>query len=691
MTNLSSEDSQYISIIRQLFPNFSSATIEPKRGTNGKPFFIENGGQKFWIKLVESSQMEDSLNNVEIQALQDIKSDYVIELLEVKTKIINGKRYDAMLFPFIDGDDLHAIVKNHEGTFSEQEVRKILLDVAYGIQAISAKGWVHQDIKQKNIRFNRQKNKYVLLDLGIAYLSKEFSLSTGKHNKDYASAEQVYSSIDPDKIPLITFNSDTSQLGQLAYELLTGKNPFKDSRQRKLDYQKIIKGEYTEISQLHNDLSPELVAIIHTLLNPHPADRYRSMDEFLCALENKTFAIPAPVIESGVYFQIWKGPQGYTENVNQCDHELSGAVVSASQMPADTMLTKIKEKELKLIFDPETHLLTGSTDVSWHGSLSGFTDWYLPSYSPSYFNHKSRLSSFVAKIVQTQIDQKTDYIMPPYFNIDNPESEWRNLNGIFYYECVQYCKKISLNLPVLCPISISESVINVEKSRKATVDFYSQLPDLNGYFLRIDAVDHNTSTSIIKYISKFIVELERHSPVILADAGTSVFGYLAQGLSGCITSFAESKREYDASHFQSVKKPGGGYKEKFFVPTLFQFVKVDGDLTSLIKEVGTDILCTCSVCKNAKKSSTDLGAQDIGTFISSWSKIDRGNHFLACISEWRKKMSTLSESERLSEYKKLLDKGTAIYDRYAGTNIIFKEIIKKNDCVVWEAAFLGNS
>lgn len=416
-----------IEIVKLLFPSFVSANIEPKQGYNGTPFLIDDGS-KYWLKLVNSSQLEDILKNVERQALQDIKSPYIIELLDVKTKIINGQRYDGLLFRYIDGEDLSSIFakkKSNKQPFSEDEVKKLLMDIGKGIQAISSKGWVHQDIKQKNIRYDKQNNHYVILDFGLAYYSRDFQSPTGKHNRDYTSSEQAYASVDRDKVPLITFRSDIAQLGQLAYELLTLKNPFKDDGQSKLNFQRITKGEYLPLKELNSAVSDDLVKIINTMLNPHPGDRYRSPEDFLCALEGKQY-VQQSEFEKGVYFQVWRGPQGYKKNIEKVVNEIQGVVVSASQMPSDNSIDEVKEKGIKLIFDPETYLLTEDIHSSWHGGLSQW-DWYVHPLKPDYFKQKTRITTFVSQIVQSQKDLGVDYVMPPYFNVANPDSEWRNL------------------------------------------------------------------------------------------------------------------------------------------------------------------------------------------------------------------------------------------------------------------------
>lgn len=674
-------------VVKGLFPNFASSKIQQLKGNNGTPFIIDDKNKKYWLKLISTSQLEDVLRDVEKRALQEIKSPYVVELLDLKTMISNGQRFDGLLFNYIEGEDLETIFRQRKKInkiFSEEEVKKILIDVSHGIDAISSKGWVHQDIKQKNIRYDIKNDRYVILDLGIAYYSRSLELPTGKHNKDYASSEQAYASVDTDKISLITFQSDISQLGQLAYELLTFKNAFIDDRQHKLNFQRIYKGEYKPIKDLNPNVSDKLIKIIDTMLNPHPGYRFRSPDDLISSLKDQEY-LSQSKFKGGVYFQVWKGPHGYVKNIEAVTNEVSGVVVSASQMPGSDCIDVIKNKKMELIFDPETHLLSSDINPSWHGGLDSF-DWYGFPKKPDNFKTKTQIADFVAKVVQPQLELDVDYVMPPYFSINNPDSEWRNINGLFYYECLQYCRRIGFNKPVLCPIAVSEAVISVDRSRKELVDYYSQLPDLNAFFLRINAKDHNTTVRIIQATSKLIQELERHKPVILADSGTVVFGYFAKGLTSCVTSLVDSRRENDMSIKQTNKPDGGSYKEKFFVPKIMQFVKVDGDLPNLINILGSESLCACHVCKKIGFDNILDKKIDPNNFISRWDKVDRGNHFFCCISEWKNSLDAMSIEQKIEAYERVINNARKIYKDFK-SDLMFNQIIKKEDCADWEVAF----
>ena len=117
--SMNKQTQDLIKVVTELFPNFKSSQIQEKKGSNnGIPFLIQDGEKKYWLKLVNSSKMEDSLKDVEKQALQEVKSPNVIELIDVKTKVINGQRFDGLLFIFIEGEDLASIFATKKALLS---------------------------------------------------------------------------------------------------------------------------------------------------------------------------------------------------------------------------------------------------------------------------------------------------------------------------------------------------------------------------------------------------------------------------------------------------------------------------------------------------------------------------------------------------------------------------------------------
>ncbi|TSC86269.1 MAG: receptor protein-tyrosine kinase [Microgenomates group bacterium Gr01-1014_7] len=409
-----------ISLILEMYPDFKGSKIDIKTPSpNGIPIFIQKDGKNYWLKLLVSPQMEGNLRDIEQQALKGLDSPHVVKLLAIQTKFINAERYDALLFDYIEGKDLEDILKDLRKSgkkWNENEATKLLKEVVIGINAIWENGWVHQDIKPKNIRLDVKNNKYLLLDLGIAHYFKDFSFSDGKHPKDHASPEQIRASIGQ-KVA-VTFNSDLFQLGTIIYELLTLKHPFKESSKHKIDFKKVVAGEYSPIKSLIPEMSAKLASVIGRMLNPHAGYRFRSPQELLHELDDKKYAVESRFV-GGVYFQPWPGPQGYKNILNySVSSKIEGVLISASHIPSEAYLRDVKEQGYKIILDPETFLLCDTIQVSWHGDLPKHK-WYQYPLNHSFFKDLSRVRVFVADVIQTQLQLGASYIVPPYFNIDN--------------------------------------------------------------------------------------------------------------------------------------------------------------------------------------------------------------------------------------------------------------------------------
>jgi len=679
----------YKKIFKQLFPEYSKALIKlQKPSPNGIPIYIKHLSKKYWAKILTSSQIEEDLLGIEQQALESINSPYVVKLLNVKSKLEsrNKNRIDILLFEYIEGNDLNYMLsdrKKRKTPFTEVEVRKILLDIVSGISHIWDKGWVHQDIKPKNIRFNKQTGKFVLLDLGIAHYGKGFNYSYGRHPKDYASPEQLKSKI-AERVP-VTFNSDIFQLGTLAYELLTLKHPF--INRRKLDTRKLVMGEYKQLKKINPKLSNEIVKIIEKMLNPNQGFRYSDPQQLIAELLNKKFVIKSS-FSKGIYFNPWAGPQGY-KFVLSCKKKgkPKGVIISGSSCPSKKFTEESKKLGYKIIFDPETYLLQNPVKASWRGTLQGYS-WGRSSLSIEKFKDPTFIKQFVSKIIQSQLESKADYILPPYFNIDNLDSKWLQINLFLYYECVKYCKRLSINIPLLAGISLSEGLVSVEESVKTIVDYYSQLNNVNAFFLKIDSVDHNNNSSLIQSVNNLIKGLQLHKPVILTDVDMVVFGYLAKGLSSASTSLVQGKRNFNLKEKYLKKKTGGTFVEIFFVSSLLQFIKGEGNIEALTKLLGINTFCVCSVCKTLKIDKNSINKKNMEKLWTRIKREDRHKHFLSNLVEWHESMNKLPPTEKLKKLKKRLTFGIAFLKKNSGDPLI-GEILQKRTFQSWNKAFLS--
>jgi serine/threonine protein kinase len=677
-----------IKLFKELFPEYAKASIQLKpRSPNGVPIYFEHSSKKYWAKVLTSSQIEKDLQGIEQQALESIKSPYVVKLINVRSKLIGADRVDILLFEYIDGEDLGTILKDvkKKGTpFTETEIKKFLIDAVSGISDIWDKGWVHQDIKPRNIRFNKQTGKYVLLDLGMAHYGKDFNYSYGRHPKDYASPEQLKSRV-AERVP-VTFNSDIFQLGTIAYDLLALHHPFFDQR-GKLDTRRLVVGEYKKLKEFNPRLSVRIINIIERMLNPNQGYRYSEPNQLIAELNGSRYVVKSS-FAGGIYFNPWAGSQGY-QFILSCAKQGKprGIIISGGSSPSKKFIEDAKTAGYKIIFDPETYLLQDPVKESWRGTLNKYY-WGRAPLSPSSFHDFAFVRQFVSRIVQTQLDFNVDYILPPYFNIDNLDSEWLQINLLLYYECLKYCKRLSIDTSFLVGLCVSESLVSVEESIKTVVDYYSQLSDVNAFFVKIDAVDHSNSESLIKSVNNLINGLQSHKPVILTDVDMVVFGYLAKGLSSASTSLVEAKRNFNLKEKYSKKKSGGVFSELFFIPSLLQFVKGEGEVENLTRLLGKNAFCSCYVCKSLGIDIDSVGGKNMEEIWTKVKREDRHKHFVCNLVEWHTAMRKLSVLERAKKLQKRLSFGDSFIKKNLADPLI-GQIFGKRNFELWNRVFLS--
>jgi len=150
------------------------------------------------------------------------------------------------------------------GTMKEEDLWKLLADVASGLAYLHSQGIIHQDIKPDNILIDTLSN-YVITDFGISVqsrstLRKSMNIASGSGTTAYMGPERF--SKDPTPIKA----SDIWSLGATAYELITGNAPFGEIGGG------LQKGG-ADIPTIKQDISSNLRMVIAKLLSADPWER----------------------------------------------------------------------------------------------------------------------------------------------------------------------------------------------------------------------------------------------------------------------------------------------------------------------------------------------------------------------------------------------------------------------------------
>lgn len=175
---------------------------------------------------------------------------------------------------FIEGNTLAELLKN-VGPFPWDIGLYLLQQIAAGARAIHFHNLIHQDIKPENIFISNQ-GEVKLGDLG-------FSISLADQEKPmqgtpaYLPPEVILSSE-------MDFRGDLYALGLVAYEMLTGDNPFAADEMQTI-FNRIVNLQPRSVNSVRPDVPPEFSALVATLMHRNPAERIQTADDLVQNLE----------------------------------------------------------------------------------------------------------------------------------------------------------------------------------------------------------------------------------------------------------------------------------------------------------------------------------------------------------------------------------------------------------------------
>ena len=152
------------------------------------------------------------------------------------------------------------------GQITEQEVWKILHDVASGLAYLHSNNIIHQDIKPANILQDDMGN-YVIIDFGISTLARDtLRKSTLRGNTSAGTlAYMGPERFSKDSAPI--FASDIWSLGAMLFELLEGRTPFP------ADFGGRMQKAGAELPDITANVSNELKLVISSMLSLNTWDR----------------------------------------------------------------------------------------------------------------------------------------------------------------------------------------------------------------------------------------------------------------------------------------------------------------------------------------------------------------------------------------------------------------------------------
>ena len=188
-------------------------------------------------------------------------------------------RLPFLVMPFVDGESLQERVRRN-GQLGTKEALRIGIQAARGLQAAHDQGLVHRDIKPGNILLERDVDRAMLTDFGLARAIDDASMTRSgviAGTPQFMSPEQA-------RGETVDHRSDLFSLGSVLYTMCAGRPPFRAETTMGL-LRRIIDVEPRPLREINADVPEWLAAIINKLHSKNAEDRFTTAGELADLLE----------------------------------------------------------------------------------------------------------------------------------------------------------------------------------------------------------------------------------------------------------------------------------------------------------------------------------------------------------------------------------------------------------------------
>ncbi len=185
-----------------------------------------------------------------------------------------------LVMPFVPGESLQQRLVR-QGVFDVIDALRIGQQVADGLSAAHAQGLVHRDIKPGNILLERNVERVLLTDFGLARAADDASLTQSgviAGTPQYMSPEQA-------RGEQVDARTDLFSLGTVLYTLLAGHSPFRAETAMGV-LRRVCEDTPRPLSETNPAVPVWIDAITEKLHAKQPADRFESAAQVSLLLTN---------------------------------------------------------------------------------------------------------------------------------------------------------------------------------------------------------------------------------------------------------------------------------------------------------------------------------------------------------------------------------------------------------------------
>jgi serine/threonine protein kinase len=254
------------------------------------------GDQEYLQRFEREAHAAAALNHPHILPVHDYGEE----------RLANGQAISYLVMPYVPGGSLSdriSRVANNRQAMPQQEALHYLSQAAEAIDYAHTQGVIHRDVKPANMLL-RNDGWLLLADFGIARMLGEQNRLTqtgvGFGTPEYMAPEQAQGRAEP--------ASDNYSLAVIAYQLFTGRVPFKADTPYATTIQHIISPPPPP-RQINPALSPAIETILLQGLAKNPEQRLPSARAFINALQQAAASAPY----ESTFFQQAPAVAGYAD------------------------------------------------------------------------------------------------------------------------------------------------------------------------------------------------------------------------------------------------------------------------------------------------------------------------------------------------------------------------------------------
>ena len=228
----------------------------------------------------------------EAKAIARLRHPSIVQVFDFDT--VDGQSF--LVMEFIDGGTLKGRLNELASAgqkLPRGDVARIIGEVADALDTAHHLGIVHRDVKPSNVLVNRS-GRAIMADFGIARIlasSGQTQTGVGVGTPEYMSPEQGEGQA-------VNHQSDIYSLGVMAYELLTGRVPFRADTPLAVVLAH-VRDPLPLPSTIDPTISQDVERVLLKAMAKTPEERYASAGDFAHALSAALSITPTGSIPAG--------------------------------------------------------------------------------------------------------------------------------------------------------------------------------------------------------------------------------------------------------------------------------------------------------------------------------------------------------------------------------------------------------